>query len=230
MVWFKVDDGMPFHAKTVAAGNAAMGLWVRAGAWSAGQLTDGFVPDHMVRSLGTAAQASVLVKVRLWERADGGYRFWQWNAPGRQPSRVDVEARRDDARERMANARSSEHVRANKPRSSRSVPQPRPDPTRPEGSEEPLAPADKRRGTRLADDWKPSAELVEAMRTEGIPDDLARRELPKFRDYWAGKPGKDGRKADWDATWRNWLRRALGDLPAQRKPADPATEWMRDLS
>jgi hypothetical protein len=31
--------------------------------------------------------------------------------------------------------------------------------------------------------------------------------LPMFRDYWTGKAGKEARKADWGATWRNWCRR-----------------------
>ena len=57
MPWFKVDDNLAFHHKVVAAGNAAMGLWVRAGAMCAQQLTDGFVPDHMVNTLGSKALA-----------------------------------------------------------------------------------------------------------------------------------------------------------------------------
>lgn len=27
-----------------------------------------------------------------------------------------------------------------------------------------------------------------------------------FRDYWIAKPGKEGVKLDWTATWRNWVR------------------------
>jgi hypothetical protein len=38
-----------------------------------------------------------------------------------------------------------------------------------------------------------------------------------FRDYWVAKPGKDGVKLDWAATWRNWVRneksRAGGAVP-----------------
>jgi hypothetical protein len=103
MPWFKVDDNLTFHAKVVAAGNPAMGLWVRAGSWCALQLTDGFVPDHMLPALGTKAQAERLVSVRLWSRAEGGYRFHEWAA--RQPRRVDVEAERAAARDRMREAR-----------------------------------------------------------------------------------------------------------------------------
>ena len=74
MVWFKVDDGFAFHRKTVAAGNKAIGLWARAGSWSAQHLTDGFIPDHMIRSLdGTVTDARRLVEVALWCRVDGGY-------------------------------------------------------------------------------------------------------------------------------------------------------------
>jgi hypothetical protein len=61
------------------------------------------------------------------------------------------------------------------------------------------------RGTALPKDWT-------------LPDDWkawAARERPdvdvatvadSFRDFWIAKPGKDGRKADWQATWRNWVR------------------------
>ncbi|WP_259462527.1 hypothetical protein [Corynebacterium diphtheriae] len=29
-----------------------------------------------------------------------------------------------------------------------------------------------------------------------------------FVDYWRGVPGARGRKRDWNATWRNWIRKA----------------------
>lgn len=32
-------------------------------------------------------------------------------------------------------------------------------------------------------------------------------EWEKFSDYWAAQPGQKGVKADWLATWRNWIRR-----------------------
>ncbi|MCA9101921.1 MAG: hypothetical protein KDA63_12250, partial [Planctomycetales bacterium] len=38
-------------------------------------------------------------------------------------------------------------------------------------------------------------------------------EFAKFIDYWKAIPGSKGRKVDWDATFRNWIRRA-----AERKP------------
>lgn len=88
MPWFRVDDNLAFHAKTLAAGNAAMGLWVRAGSWSMQQLTDGRIPQQVARQLGRKSEADRLVAAGLWcERADG-YEFHEWF--GRQPSALDV--------------------------------------------------------------------------------------------------------------------------------------------
>jgi hypothetical protein len=109
--WFKVDDNLAFHPKAVAAGNAAMGLWVRAGSWSAQQLTDGYVPAHMIASLGSPAQAKRLCEVGLWLEDSGGYRFHQWAEPGRQPTRAEVEDRRESDRKRKAEARAARQAR-----------------------------------------------------------------------------------------------------------------------
>jgi len=56
------------------------------------------------------------------------------------------------------------------------------------------------------------------------------REAERFRDYWIAKPGKDGVKLDWAATWRNWMRRfadekgfAAAATPIGRAAADPET-------
>lgn len=36
------------------------------------------------------------------------------------------------------------------------------------------------------------------------------KEWPKFHDYWIAQSGQRAVKADWIATWRNWLRRSYG--------------------
>lgn len=59
--------------------------------------------------------------------------------------------------------------------------------------------------SRLPADWLPSEDDIsfcEKNRPDLKPSDVACR----FRDYWVAKPGKDGRKLDWSATWRNWVR------------------------
>lgn len=99
MPWFKVDDTLPFHDKVIAAGNAAMGLWVRAGAWSMQQLTDGWIPARIAHQLGTRREANRLCDAGLWEEKDGGYTFHEWNQ--RQPSRAKVMADREENAARL---------------------------------------------------------------------------------------------------------------------------------
>lgn len=43
------------------------------------------------------------------------------------------------------------------------------------------------------------------LRPDWTNDDV-RVEYDAFKDYWTAKPGKDGVKLDWLATWRNWCR------------------------
>lgn len=84
------------------------------------------------------------------------------------------------------------------------------------------------RATRLSMDWEPDASLNQ--------DSF---ELAKFRDYWTAKAGKDAVKLDWDATWRNWLRKAGKPIAkqeafshrpvmAQKRPVEPVEEVISD--
>jgi hypothetical protein len=64
-------------------------------------------------------------------------------------------------------------------------------------------------GHRLPEDWLPS-EDVRQWTLKECP--LVRKpDLEEFRDYWKSQPGIKGRKVDWDATWRNWCRKAQRD-------------------
>jgi hypothetical protein len=154
--WFKVDDGLHAHRKVVRAGIDAMGLWVVAGSWCADQLTDGFIPDYMAQRLDPDFEkhAAALVAAKLWvpgeKDEETGWWFHQWSEEGRQPTAASVNAKRDDARERMAKLRAdraeqaknkekgSKSVRANTSRTSQEVTSTptRPDPTRPSISNE----------------------------------------------------------------------------------------------
>lgn len=114
VAWFKVDDGFWAHPKTLALSPSAVALWVRAGAWSCQQLTDGFVPDHALAMFGPlmGQEHADLVAVGYWDRDDerGGYVFHDWG-DYQEPSEK-VKQRRAAARERMRT------VRANKTRTS----------------------------------------------------------------------------------------------------------------
>lgn len=70
-----------------------------------------------------------------------------------------------------------------------------------------------------------------------VQPSAVRREAEKFRDFWLGKPGKDGTKLDWFATWRNWARRAfagkervsLSDAAPLVADAEEESEHQRQL-
>ena len=103
MPWFKVSDTLSWSPQIVAAGNAATGLWARAGAWSMQQLTDGFVPAAIARSMGTPAEIKQLVAAGLWLEEGNGYRFPAWLDD--QPSSDKIRRDRAAAAERQKRAR-----------------------------------------------------------------------------------------------------------------------------
>lgn len=65
------------------------------------------------------------------------------------------------------------------------------------------------RGTKLSPEWMPDPKVVDAMKTECPYVDFT-FEHKKFIDHFIGH-GKVMK--DWDATWRNWIRRASAYNP-----------------
>ncbi|MET8627950.1 mucin-2 [Kitasatospora sp. NPDC004669] len=53
----------------IKAGNAAVGLWLRAGSYAAQHLTEGRVPAVVAAMFGTGPQIARLVKAELWHEA-----------------------------------------------------------------------------------------------------------------------------------------------------------------
>jgi hypothetical protein len=39
-----------------------------------------------------------------------------------------------------------------------------------------------------------------------------------FIDYWRSVPGQKGRKVDWPATWRNWMRKEHQQRATRQAP------------
>ena len=66
-----------------------------------------------------------------------------------------------------------------------------------------------RKGTRLQADWTPeplSGDTGQAV--QSWPVGAIERELSRFRDWAASATGKNAIKSDWQAAWRNWIRKA----------------------
>jgi hypothetical protein len=96
MTWFKVDDSFYDHPKVFDAPDCALALWTRAGAWSARNLTDGFVPAGMPARFCDDPERAVkeLLNRGLWRRTKGGYLFHDWSVY--QPTKEEVIAGRDE--------------------------------------------------------------------------------------------------------------------------------------
>ena len=229
MPWFRIDDGFWSHPKTLQLSDGAQALWMRAGSWSMHHLTDGLIPAFALQLLGAKPRfVNELVAVSLWIPDEGAYRFHDWSRY--QPTRSQVEADRDAAAERKR--RSREKSRRDKgvtdgagsgdaaPSPSQPIPS---HPTPPNGGEKTVP---RKRGTRLERTWTPAPETVAQMREQTPGVDL-RREHEVFVDYWTSKTGQAATKADWDATWRNWMRRKADDL-AKQQPRSTAAQ--RNLS
>ncbi|MHA4819353.1 mucin-2 [Streptomyces aculeolatus] len=131
MSWLKIDDTFHGHPKALKAGNAAIGLWARAGAYAAQHLTEGIVPGVVAQLYGTAPQARKLVASGLWHTHGHTCPRCPQPPPGDyvmhdyliyNPTRAKAEdaraasaERQQRAREKAANARAQERNRSESP-------------------------------------------------------------------------------------------------------------------
>ena len=100
-----------------------------------------------------------------------------------------------------------------------------------------LSRADQKRetGSRLPPDFAVPAEwLTWAASERGWSRADVNREADNFRDYWISQPGARGRKSDWAATWRVWIRKShrrstvdTNELPTVRAAREAAAMMER---
>lgn len=127
MGWAKLDDRRHENVKLRKAGLEADGLDVRGITYCAANETDGFLDEAVIPMLSGVIRwrkiVETLVKVGRWEHVEGGWKihnYLEYN-----PSRIDIEAGREAARDRMQRLRSREQTANNGVRSSTPT---RPDP------------------------------------------------------------------------------------------------------
>lgn len=93
-----------------------------------------------------------------------------------------------------------------------------------------VAPAPARkRASRLPEGWMPRQDVIEQMRAECSHVDLE-AEHRKFQDHWAAASGKSATKLDWDATWRNWIRRAAEFTPRTGATGAPMSRRQQEMA
>lgn len=207
MAWFKVDDHFWSHPKTADLSDAATSLWLRAGSWSAGHLTDGRVPVSMLRMFRARRRsADELVTAGLWSRDGDTFVFHAWHEY--QPSKAQVETKREATRNRVNAWRERQGnavTNASQDADGNAAPDPtRPDPTLSTSDEVESAP--RKRATRIPEPFILTAEMRAEMAAEcpGLDVDHSTKQ---FVDYWRSASGRTATKKDWIAAWRFWMRR-----------------------
>ncbi len=241
MTYVKVDDHFTEHPKVLEIGPMAECLWLRGLCYAGRNRTDGRVPAGIVRRMGDMdgeATAARLVEVGLWEAEAGGWRMHDYGDWQRSREEIDeISAKRTEAGRRGGKQRASKLLELSlanvKQNSSKrlaytdtdtdtdtetgdSPPLP---PSLPAAPAEPTmkpvraVPKPKAIQTPIDPAWEPSVAALQWTVEKGWPAAWIVAETEKMRDHFVGTGGK---KADWEATWRNWLRRASEAMPLNR--------------
>lgn len=104
----------------------------------------------------------------------------------------------------------------------------------PEGKKEDPVGSSKNRpskGSRLDPGWTLPSEWADWCGDNlGWPPDRTARTAERFRDFWLGKPGQGGVKADWLATWRNWCRKDNDERPQPVKVSGDFEQWRQRIA
>jgi hypothetical protein len=217
MNWVRVETRFISHPKVLDIGPLGEALWLRGLCYAGEQLTDGFVPSSFIKRMGDmkgVVIAARLVSAGLWDEEDGGYvihDFLDWQRSRDEVSETSSKravAGRLGGKQRASNllAKSKQNESkiqpyvegyvegegeeeqnlngfvSPKPPKSRSVKTPVPDD---------LA------GTIPTDVWSGIAD------EQQLTGDQLRFETSLLIDHYRGKAE---RRADWVATWRNWMR------------------------
>lgn len=202
MTWFKVDDSFYDHPKVFDAPDCALALWVRAGCWSARNLTDGFVPASLPARICDDPDTAVRVLVDrgLWKRARGGFQFHDWTEY--QPSAEDVkdlrrkraEAGKKGGQAKAAKQNSGKPLASASPVGKQNAAPSRPDPSRRDGGSVDRSSSGSRRAND-DDDLDKLNEHIEGRIIELLVE-LTGRTVDRF---WASKVRReilDGRQVD----------------------------------
>jgi hypothetical protein len=105
MSWFRVDDQVTFHPKTLKVGNSALGAWLRLGTYCAAQLTDGFVPGEIARMIASKRELDALESASMIHADGDGYVIHDYLEY--QPSKQDIKDNRADTKERVKRYRNA---------------------------------------------------------------------------------------------------------------------------
>lgn len=174
-------------------------------------VADGYLNERVEherkKSFGLKAQASE-------KGARGAAMRWHKDAKGNGPGNSRGNARANAP----ANARAGAQA---KPEQWPLSPSLSPSPSESPSPDQPVG--GKRPARKCPSDWKPSPEELAKLQSECQGVDL-QREAAKMKDHTFGTP-----RSDWDATFRNWARRAFENLPKNRFEKQGPVTGVREL-
>lgn len=216
MDWVKLSARYYLDPVIANLDDATEVMFTRGIAYAGDQETHGFVPSGMLPALCRRRRYEVcveaLVAAGLWLPARGGYQITRWEEWQAELEAIVARRSADRDRKRRERDRAStagkEQVNAMSRDMSRDMSAPIE--KREENNNPPhasRAPPPRKRGTRLPGNFQVTPALA-AWAEQNVPHISPGAETERFRDYWHAKPGRDACKLDWDATWRNWMRRA----------------------
>lgn len=246
------------HPKIQALSDAAFRAHVEMILYARRYLTDGRIPNRIANRFGSDAVTELMsndeARPSLWR--DEANDYWLYGFADIQETKYEVEARR-----LVAAANGAKGGRPAKPKVTQPVTQPvskRATQTKAETETEtetdnsllrregalpsaelavPSSTADaaptNKKGTRIPNNWQPTRNDANHKAEHGHDTAWLELEHARFCDYWKGVAGTKGAKLDWDATWRNWIRRAHQYEPTKQATTGAslnATDWDRMMA
>lgn len=230
MAWARLDDNFHDHPKVDGLSLASVGLYTLCLTWAHRHRrtapVPGFIPSTRVRKLAgakTKRLSDELVKAGLWHTDPDGFvihDFGDYLPKERDPDERREAGRRGGLRRKQDGSKQPSNLLSNLPSETEANSQAsgssrvsaRAFPTRPDPSQEDTH-SPPARGGRLPEPFEITAEMRRWAAEAGYDDASVDGVTESFCDYWRGASGAKGRKSDWPATWRNWLRRE-----AERRP------------
>lgn len=212
--WIKMRADLHTHPKVVRIMSALKAdrlrvigglhaVWCLFDAHSTDGKLDGYTTDALDILIGWHGFSGAMVNIG-WLEVDGE----SLTTPGFDEHNGQSAKRRAQESERKRTDRKTSASDADKLRTREEK--------RREEKKEPKSKAERATATRLPSDWHPSEVDTEFCKVER-PDLRPSQVASRFFDYWIAQPGTKGRKLDWPATWRNWVRNEKGH-PARGSP------------
>ena len=211
--WWKGEGRLHSHPKVLAAGNAAVGAWVRMCCWCAEYRTDGVIPGYMVRSFATEAELGKLLTCGgpnrhglLEPHTPETYQvhdFLDYNPSAAEWAHVSAERARAGAAGAAARWDGKRDGNCHGNRSGKPMADPDPDPdpdSDPEAEEKSTYAQRQSRKKAMPEGWVPDETRAKLARDLGLD---VNSEADAFRD-WTGAKGY--KYINWQLAFASHLR------------------------